>query len=803
MYHLYNYKDMLKTNNSSDNCVLSQRKSKRNTRLVKAMLDLENMVKNNKLGKVLSVNPYEKSIPFNIWFEYDDYKITFIEQNKQFIRARYINRALLTPLVSVSYPETQVKSFLNIMSTYQPFYPESFFSVWELLKVGYLDKMNGIFLSVCHQNNRGSIEALILFNEQNNPKYRDNVYHEWIVDDVSFNKRKNTCTSKTNEPKCLQQAYELVTIDKCSMLAKYNVIFIDCISKMTSIGSWKTEEQDLQRTLCNLSMFIPRMKKDGSLIVKFNMFGRKSWELVMNMIKDNFRTYAFFRPTIANPLNPELYMFARDLIYEYKGPSSIMRFYIDLYFNQTYNIGYIHYSKKDTIKEYSDNVNKWIKNVETCIRKFNADNCELDVNTISDWYIRNDLTQMSELSETKEKFEFVNVPLDCNNSDKIKFKPLVPKILYKNDAYQNLLNKRANLNYYKRVMDTKPSRIFVQNLDKKDWPHQQNFITWENVTYALDIYCDVKKLIKDSFGGEMVTNAWLKMYEIISTHKNLVPKNKKIKTFSLCEAPGAFVSAINHYTFYLGIEHEWYAQTLNMNETNAIQDYYGFIKSHPDRWLFGPKDNNTGDITSSDIIKSYSSDPRLEDIDFITADAGIHCEPTKLNEQESILAKINMGQIVCILACLPVGKSAVFKTFLPMSEPLTISMMWLVTTLFENVNITKPNTSNSSNSEVYVVLEKYNGISKQNLTMLYQMLDDPNITSETLFIPKNHMSFVKKYTEKIIPLIDRQIVYLKNNFFYYYNTNKLGNIDKLRVQLSNEWIRAFPTTILERHLLEK
>src|SRR4029077_16393704 len=99
------------------------------------------------------------------------------------------------------------------------------------------------------------------------------------------------------------------------------------------------------------------------------------------------------------------------------------------------------------------------------------------------------------------------------------------------------------------------------------------------------------------------------------------------------------------------------------------------------------------------VIKSYASNPLLKDIEFMTADAGLHCDPTELNEQEAHLGKINMGQIICILACLPPNKSAIFKTFLPMSEPLTISMFYLLTHLFSSVSITKPSTSNSSNSE--------------------------------------------------------------------------------------------------------
>src|SRR6202034_4489910 len=104
--------------------------------------------------------------------------------------------------------------------------------------------------------------------------------------------------------------------------------------------------------------------------------------------------------------------------------------------------------------------------------------------------------------------------------------------------------------------------------------------------------------------------------------------------------------------------------------------------------------------------------------DFMTADGGLYCSPNNLNEQEAYLAKINMGQIVCIFACLSVGKAAVFKTFLPISEPLTISMMYLVTHLFESVSMMKPVSSHSYNSEIYIVAKGYKGINQSVLNIL-------------------------------------------------------------------------------------
>ena len=41
--------------------------------------------------------------------------------------------------------------------------------------------------------------------------------------------------------------------------------------------------------------------------------------------------------------------------------------------------------------------------------------------------------------------------------------------------------------------------------------------------------------------------AWLKFYEIISEYKCLETKTPKLTSLHLCEAPGGFVTSLNHY----------------------------------------------------------------------------------------------------------------------------------------------------------------------------------------------------------------------------------------------------------------
>ncbi len=96
------------------------------------------------------------------------------------------------------------------------------------------------------------------------------------------------------------------------------------------------------------------------------------------------------------------------------------------------------------------------------------------------------------------------------------------------------------------------------------------------------------------------------------------------------------------------------------------------------------------------------------------------------------------------------GKSAVVKMFLPMVEPMTISMIYLVNHLFGNVSLVKPETSNNLNSEIYVILRKYRGIDNTTLDFLYNVLDDPKNKSQEFVIRNSNRWFLEfiLYTSK-------------------------------------------------------
>ena len=759
------------------------------------------------LYKLMMLNPYEKMVPYNLWFKNSQYKIFNYSENGQNMRIRYIGSSMLTPLVSNDNTNLkQIELFLGNMSLYQPFYPETFYAMWEFLsqffQINNADIRMKNFLHIGNEDKMGSLEAIVLYYEKYQHTYQYNTYHTWLSGKEMYNKTDGSYRMMVPPINYLDQAYKIKFIQSSKQLVKYNFISIDCNHLFSDILSWPDEEMDLHANLFYLFKAIEHLDADGSILIKLNMIGCKSWEILFDVIQKYFREYEFIRPSTSNPLNPELYLFVTSFDSKNSTNYSTNNLLKNLYRQKVYQFFHLSLatSKSNAItQKYYTSVNAWIVSLNGALK--NPDK-KFSNEIIDEWHSSNDLLQIKNLSCN---FDDTSVRKVLKTSLKRMpvIKPILPNILYKTSSYKKLICKRADLNFCKRVMDTKPSRIFSDRRTYKP----AYLLTWEELSNELDIYKNLKFILKSQYQAEMVTNAWIKMYEMLNSYHDLLPEKETIKTFSLCEAPGAFISALHQHVSKRGnINLDWYAQTLRKTNCgkesdDALDDHFGLIATYPNRWLFGDENDSSGDITHSTVIKSYAKNPLLKDIDFITSDAGLVCDPADLNEQEAFLGKINMGQIICILACLPVGKSAIFKTFLPMSEPLTISMMYLVTQLFNSVTLEKPSSSHSSNSEIYVVVKDYKGIDTKMLDILYDMLDEPKITSKTLLFSEIDKQFFESYMDNINFFISRQIQSLCRNYYYYYHLNEVDKFKEISEKQTEYWLRMNQLFILKNKLI--
>ena len=791
---------------------LTTTKSKPDSKITTQIEKIKLAILDLSIDKILIQNPYEQLVPFNIWFFHPAYKIIDYFQNNQHIRSRYYAHQMLTPLARFdNQTMAPLTKFISLLSLYQPFYPETFFQMYDFMSMGHMTPLLNsslINLNILHigrEARLGSLEAIMLYLEKNQFSYLNNTYHTWLSGTESYDIINHTYKISSPHINYLSQAYKLTFLKSfyegtpSAKSILYDFVSIDVNHTFESIFRWNEEELDLHANLFYFITILPHLKFSSSVIIRMNLIGSSAWNFLMDLAFDFFSEWSFIRPTMTHALNPEIYLYLTKFNKKKAKsfPSIFDRMIMSIYRKKYHKVFFLNWTPSTStpnpiIEKYLLEVDTWIgqtnrflDNVTETIPK---QKCEILLKKL-------DLVAVRELNNKINLEVSINLICGPTINSKFKIRPYVPDELYKAGPYQKLIKYRAKLNYFKRIMDTKPSRIFSE---ERYGAPDGNLITWEHLTDKTDPYKKIRFILKKQQQIELMTIAWIKMFEMLNFVPDLVPisiSKSKLKTFHLCEAPGAFISALNYFLAGIKVDQwEWYAQTLrkiNKNDT-ALDDHYNLIESCPKNWIWGPDSDSTGDITHSVIIKSYAKNKLLSNIDFMTADAGIPIPPIELNEQEAKLAKINMGQIICILACLSKGKNAIFKTFLPMAEPLTISMMYLVTFLFESVTMIKPIASHDCNSEIYVIMKNYKPISQSDLDILYGLLDDPHITSKSVLFTTIDNSFLESYTKNVSILIDRQIQALNKNYYYYYNYDKIGELIAPIEQYTNQWFELNP-----------
>jgi 23S rRNA U2552 (ribose-2'-O)-methylase RlmE/FtsJ len=674
-------------------------------------------------------------VPYNLWYDDPKYTVQYITQNNQILRIRKYDNKLLT-LIKIKGYDHAIND-INHLPAYQAIYPERFYYFWELLhSCPHNNKKS--FLHIGIIESLGTLEALNVQNERIYIDHAECVYDYWNIE-------------KSKHPVIIDKIYHIE-----NRLNEYDFISVDVIKKMNKPREWKNEEDDLSSVLYYVHQGIQHLKHNGTMIIHIRLLMRESWRILLDLCSKHFSSFYFYRSKILHEQDPSVYFcldgfISKKSTYDYLPMYHQYKLYqFDKYKeNETNNTLY-----HSMLKQFSNIIKKWMYDRDH-VQKY----------SLSLWYKENSLSSIGDLPD-------INVPKTMSfklsiNAQPIKIKPGTNNNLLKSNIYIGSLKMRSKLNFCKRILDSQPSTLYA---DAK--PNFNVDITlWENVINKTDHTNSVRKTIKNNMGGEMVTNAWLKMYEMLS----YFPQINISKTFHLCEAPGAFVAATNHFLKTKNIKFDWYAQTLGINDNqDALEDHFGLINKYSDKWFYE-------DITKSDTIKKYMD--LLKNINFMTADAGIRCDPREINEQEKIMSKAFMGEILCILGCLEKEGSAIVKIFLPMNKPLTISLINILTSVFSEIHFIKPHSSHDYNSEIYIVLVQYKGIDTTVLETLLSMLDDDSITCDSVLCSKINNEFLVEYMTIINTLMRQQI----NSLNYYYKIlyDREQRYDKNR----NDWFQ--------------
>jgi len=307
------------------------------------------------------------------------------------------------------------------------------------------------------------------------------------------------------------------------------------------------------------------------------------------------------------------------------------------------------------------------------------------------------------------------------------------------------------------------------------------------------------KLVK--YNAEIITNAWLKMYELCNLLNPVMEKSQKsiIKSFHLAEAPGNFILAINHWinNHHPRLNWDWKANSYierYSSESNYLSDEYHLIERYSDNWVWGA--DGDGDITSINNIRSFSN----LSVDFTTGDAKYITANINWNEEENMNTPVIFGQFLSSLWCLKKGGTMIIKLFTFLESPM-ICLLALASYCFDNLYIVKPLTSRPSNKEVYLTGIGYkNNISNMKKKYLLEYMDfiRPLNTGDPL--PPLFTSVSNKFISSLIEIASQ----LSGNQIEAFEKNmrlldqvQSSNFESVKLSLSefdesksDEWIET-------------
>lgn len=636
------------------------------------------------------------------------------------------------------------------ISAYDAFYPENFYSYWEIFNQTKIIKKDYSEFLFCNDGTAldwheyvplGYMEATMNYC-QDNFKYENNNYTHH-----SIQERKITDYDiKFGETHTNFLSAESFNIDN-------NIGLFDFVTLSFS-------NKD------NFIDFVQCVKVKGSCIIYL-----QNPEGLINSISDilkHFRKARIVQPNVQNPLDYSIYLILEDRL-------STERKYDEIKIMLNY-------------RQILSEIKK--KYLQDCYKYLDGFKYEFEHQVAKgiEWCQNNKLMVRSYYS--KEILKFSPTYTKCNLPNRVDnpFPRIEEDIDY--SFHQESLHKlKRELNRIKRYIDTKEQFIKFTDPDN-------DLIDWQKMTDCVSEMRNLRKIVSMRHRAEGMTNSWLKFYEILS-EEGLFLDRKYLRSFHIGELPGAYILAFNHYlkTRTNVNNHDWTAQSLNplqfsrYTNDSFFGDEFGMYKRYPNKWLFG--EDNTGDITQKCNYDTYYKN--LKDVDFITGDASLKLPVDQFNEQEGYLSIITLCQLFIILTGLRKGGTTLFKMFLPLAEPLSISSLYLLTMVFDNVSLIKPQTSHPGSSEIFVVCTGYTRMPSDEIFDRMINIIENGDCHQSIFPFECMEDFIEEYELKVSAFINNQMESIKRNLtlrdLYYNDLELQKNIINCNEESIDSWFR--------------
>jgi 23S rRNA U2552 (ribose-2'-O)-methylase RlmE/FtsJ len=283
---------------------------------------------------------------------------------------------------------------------------------------------------------------------------------------------------------------------------------------------------------------------------------------------------------------------------------------------------------------------------------------------------------------------------------------------------------------------------------------------------------------------DILSRGFYKLWEILMIYNLIDVDNKNFVSAHLAEGPGSFIQATMFYREKFSKhwkDDQYYGITLHAEdegkhvpelEKNFVNFYtkekpqrFMLHKTYPKQVAGGDSGKDNGDITDPKTIMLFGGDMK-EKADFITADGGFEWGNENIQEQEAF--RLIFGQIVGAIMHQKKGGHFVCKLFETFTMT-SVKFMAVLKAFWNKVEVIKPLTSRSSNSEKYFVCMDFKYSDKDK--------EYKDATKKILDILKSI------HEEKKLKIVDIMSKYQPDDEF-------LKNIIEFNIKIENEQFKA-------------
>ena len=294
-----------------------------------------------------------------------------------------------------------------------------------------------------------------------------------------------------------------------------------------------------------------------------------------------------------------------------------------------------------------------------------------------------------------------------------------------------------------------------------------------------------------------ISRSFFKMIEICKTLEILKNINAECNSFHLAEGPGGFIEALSYMRN--NPNDKYIGMTLIDDSNHNVPGWKKskhFLDNNSNVFIETGIEKN-GDITRSSNLK-YCYNKYKNHHDIITGDGGFDFS-YHYPLQEQICNTLILSQVSFAICMQKKGGTFILKMY-DIFTRFSIDILFLLSNVYENIHIIKPNTSRFANSEKYIVSKNFQCNNVDNyFNLFYKILQKIELNNNTV-INNSIFNFDIPYIytnkiEEINSILGQQqidtivsTIYLIDNINNY---EKIEHLKKKNIQKCINWCQKY------------